>query len=265
MVSVATRPTRATHSVCSPPQPKSDLFDSAHFGSRLRVLVGRGQRVGAANSVCSPPPCGEGLAVGVVVRNDDMSAADKPRVWAKRDRTIVPPQRRLARAMRAVPTEAERKLWWHLRHRISTPGTHLRRQVRIGRYIADFVCHAKRIIIEVDGGQHGSSAADEQRTKVLEANGYRMLRYWNNDVLSNIDGVLDDILSELATTPTPNPSPPQVGPARLAHSNAKPGQARVSWGGERTEQVASGYAPGAESKQAVLTRAGVRRAQRGAV
>ena len=119
-----------------------------------------------------------------------MSAGDEPRVWAKRDRTIVPPQRRLARAMRAAPTEAERKLWWHLRHRVPTPGTHFRRQVRIGRYIADFACHATRIVVEVDGGQHGRSAADEKRTKVLEASGYRVLRYWNNDVLSNIDSVL---------------------------------------------------------------------------
>jgi very-short-patch-repair endonuclease len=136
-----------------------------------------------------------------------MSADDEPRVWAKRDRTIVPPQRRLARAMRAAPTEAERKLWWHLRHRIPMPGTHFRRQVRIGPYIADFACHASRIVIEVDGGQHDRSVADEKRTKVLEASGYRVLRYWNNDVLSNIDGVLEDIVSAITTTPTPNPSP----------------------------------------------------------
>jgi very-short-patch-repair endonuclease len=109
--------------------------------------------------------------------------------------------------MRATPTEAERKLWWRLRHRVRTPGTHFRRQVRIGRYIADFACHAARIVIEVDGSQHAGSAADEERRKVLEANGYRVLRYWNNDVLSNIDGVLEDILSAITTTPTPNPSP----------------------------------------------------------
>jgi very-short-patch-repair endonuclease len=108
--------------------------------------------------------------------------------------------------MRATPTEAERKLWWHLRHRLPTSGTHFRRQVRIGRYIADFACHATRIVIEVDGGQHdAASAADEARTKVLEAYGYRVLRYWNNDVLTNIDGVLEDILSKITTTPTPSP------------------------------------------------------------
>jgi very-short-patch-repair endonuclease len=148
-----------------------------------------------------------------------MSAGDEPRVWAKRDRTIVPPQRRLARAMRAAPTEAERKLWWHLRHRVPTPGTHFRRQVRIGRYIADFACHATRIVIEVDGSQHGRPAADETRRKVLEANGYRVLRYWNNDVLSNIDSVLEDIFSAITTTPTPNPSP-QGGGERTEYAAA---------------------------------------------
>ena len=136
-----------------------------------------------------------------------MSEGAEPRIWAKRNRAIVPPQRRLARAMRAAPTDAERKLWWHLRHRIPTPGTHFRRQVRIGRYIVDFACHATRIVIEVDGSQHDRSAADQQRTKVLEANGYRVVRYWNNDVLSNIDSVLEDIHRAITTTPTPNPSP----------------------------------------------------------
>ena len=96
--------------------------------------------------------------------------------------------------MRSAPTPAERKLWWHLRHRLATPGTHFRRQVRIEHYIADFACYAHRIVVEVDGGQHGSrSAADEARTRVLEGNGYRVLRFWNNDVLNNIDGVLEVI------------------------------------------------------------------------
>jgi very-short-patch-repair endonuclease len=133
-----------------------------------------------------------------------MSPRDEPRVWAKRDRSIVPRQRRLAREMRSAPTEAERRLWWHLRRRLPTQGTHFRRQVRIGPYIVDFACHARRIVIEVDGGQHGpKSAADENRTKILEANGYRVLRYWNNDVLSNIDGVLEDILSAIGGDPHP--------------------------------------------------------------
>jgi very-short-patch-repair endonuclease len=137
-----------------------------------------------------------------------MSTKDEPRPWAIRDRSKAPRQRQLARQMRAGPTQAERKLWWHLRHRLTIPGSHFRRQVQIGRYIVDFVCHAKRIVVEVDGGQHGVTlAADTERSKVIEAHGYRVLRYWNNDVLANINGVLEDIQSTMTTTPTPNPSP----------------------------------------------------------
>jgi very-short-patch-repair endonuclease len=98
------------------------------------------------------------------------------------------------------PTEAERQLCWHLRHRIPTLGTHFRRQVRIGPYIADFACHATRTVIEVDGGQHGGSTVDEARTKVLAANGYRVLLL-NNDATS-IDGVLEDILNNVDPLPT---------------------------------------------------------------
>jgi very-short-patch-repair endonuclease len=95
-----------------------------------------------------------------------------------------------------------------LRHRLGIGETHFRRQVRIDRYIVDFACHAKRLIVEVDGSQHAMRlAADTERTKVLEANGYSVLRYWNNEILNNIDGVLEDIQRAITGTPTPNPSP----------------------------------------------------------
>ena len=130
------------------------------------------------------------------------------RIWALTDRTIVPLNRTRCRAMRALPTDAERKLWWHLRHRLPIAGTHFRRQVRLGRYIVDFASHSARLVIEVDGGQHGEKlAADAERTRSLEAEGYRVLRFWNNDVLANTDGVLEVIQSALTTTPTPDPSP----------------------------------------------------------
>jgi very-short-patch-repair endonuclease len=119
--------------------------------------------------------------------------------------------------MRAESTEAEQKLWWHLRHRLSLDGTHFRRQVRFGRYIADFVSHGAKIVIEVDGGQHDEQAlADAERTKFIEAQGYRVLRFWNNDVLKNIDGMLEEIRRVISTTPTPNPSPQGGGEQRCA-------------------------------------------------
>ena len=109
--------------------------------------------------------------------------------------------------MRKEPTEAERKLWWHLRHRLELTGSHFRRQVQIGPYIADFANHKLRLIVEIDGGQHASQSADEQRTQRLAAEGYRVLRFWNNEVLSNLDGVLTAIQSAITSTPTPDPSP----------------------------------------------------------
>jgi very-short-patch-repair endonuclease len=137
-----------------------------------------------------------------------MSAKEESRVWAIRDRSKLPRQRKLAQIMRAAPTQAERKLWWHLRHRLAIPGSHFRRQVHIGRYIVDFACHARRAVVEVDGGQHAVSAvADAERSRALAAQGYCVLRYWNNEVLANVDGVLEDIRSAMIATPTPNPFP----------------------------------------------------------
>ena len=122
--------------------------------------------------------------------------------------------------MRENPTDAEQRLWWHLRHRLAKTGTHFRRQVQIGRYIADFVSHKAKLIIEVDGGQHASRAkSDDDRTKLFEAHGYRVLRYWNNDVLKNTDGVLADIQRAITSTPTPDPSP-QGGGERRGNDSA---------------------------------------------
>ena len=151
-----------------------------------------------------------------------MSAREKePRIWALRNREIIPQNRTLAREMRASPTDAERKLWWHLRHRLPVEATHFRRQVRLGRYIVDFASHRARLVVEVDGGQHAErTAQDMERTRFIESHGYRVLRYWNNDVLANINGVLEDILSAITTTPTPNPSPQGGGEQSTAGGGA---------------------------------------------
>src|SRR5207247_3648144 len=87
------------------------------------------------------------------------------------------------------------------------------RQATIGPYVADFASHQLRIVIEVDGGQHSLSRSDEARTRYLEANGYRVLRFWNNEVLENTSGVLSaiDTAIDADRPPTPDPSPPQAG------------------------------------------------------
>jgi very-short-patch-repair endonuclease len=131
------------------------------------------------------------------------------RIWAPLDRAQPRPAlRTYAKRMRAEPTEAEQKLWWHLRHRLSLDGTHFRQQVRFGHYIADFVSHGAKLVIEVE------APADAARSRFIEAQGYRVLRFWNNDVLKNIDGVLEDIHRVVTTTPTPNPSPQGGGEQR---------------------------------------------------
>ena len=145
----------------------------------------------------------------------------KDRVWALRDRSIVPANRIRARAMRSTPTKAEQKLWWHLRYRLAALPSHFRRQVHLGRYIVDFANHKLKIVIELDGGQHSEQVArDAIRTRFLESEGYRVLRFWNVDVLQNIDGVLETIQSAILTTPTPTPPHKGEGKERGSPSNA---------------------------------------------
>jgi len=109
-----------------------------------------------------------------------------------------PQLRRRAKAMRRAMTEPERRLWWALRHRLPLNGTHFRRQVVIGRAIADFACVATRIIVEADGDQHGADGAqayDAQRSASLEALGWRVLRFSNAQVMREMDDVLETILA----------------------------------------------------------------------
>ncbi|MDF3810482.1 DUF559 domain-containing protein, partial [Rhodopseudomonas sp. BAL398] len=115
-----------------------------------------------------------------------------------------------ARSLRRNPTDAERKLWQRLR-RPGFAGAHFRRQATIGPYYADFACHSLRLVIEIDGGQHDGSTSDVVRTKYLNAAGYRVLRFWNNDVLQNIDGVLQTIVDALPAADPPPPPPPPPG------------------------------------------------------
>ena len=102
-----------------------------------------------------------------------------------------------ARALRANQTEAEKRLWWRLRDK-QVEGFRFRRQVPIGPYIADFVCPSEKLIIEVDGGQHAENEEyDAARTALLEDAGYRVLRFWNNEVFENLDGVLERVREAL--------------------------------------------------------------------
>jgi very-short-patch-repair endonuclease len=111
--------------------------------------------------------------------------------------------KRQAKHLRHDMTEAETKLWQALRGK-RFEGYKFRRQVAIGTYIADFVCFSQRLIVEVDGSQHESSTHDQKRDAWLEAEGFRVLRLWNNDVLKSLDYSMLAILNAL-TRPFPAP------------------------------------------------------------
>lgn len=126
-----------------------------------------------------------------------------------------------ARVLRRDMTEAEKKLWQHLRQPAFREH-HYRRQATIGPYFADFASHGLGLVIEVDGGQH-SHDGDSQRTTYLEAKGYRVLRFWNNDVLQSLAGVLsviDNVIRQ--RPPTPDPSPPQAGGGEQGRPRREP-------------------------------------------
>jgi very-short-patch-repair endonuclease len=99
-------------------------------------------------------------------------------------------------------TDAERRVWMQLRaHRLC--GLAFRRQASIGPYIVDFVCFDKRLIVEIDGGQHASTHAkrDQVRDAWLRKQGFTVRRYWNNDIFENMDGVLQDIIAACEQSP----------------------------------------------------------------
>jgi len=104
-----------------------------------------------------------------------------------------------ARELRKNATDAERLLWWKLRE-LKKLGYHFRRQAPFRSYTLDFVEHATKLVIELDGGQHNADeyrARDAKRTRLLTNEGYRTLRFWNNAVFDDLDGVADTILAEL--------------------------------------------------------------------
>ena len=145
------------------------------------------------------PPAGEGWGGGIPALEVSMAEQKSP-TWKVSSKL-----RSNARALRRNSTDAERTLWFELRdHRLN--GASFRRQVPIQNYVADFVCHAAKLVIELDGGQHFSDseeAADARRSAIIEAKGFQVLRFNNHDVMTNRAGVLETITAAIAErTPT---------------------------------------------------------------
>jgi very-short-patch-repair endonuclease len=109
-----------------------------------------------------------------------------------------------AKMLRSDMTDAERRLWYRLRaHRFA--GIKFKRQVPIGRYVVDFACMSRKVVLEIDGGQHADSEADRVRDRQLMEQGFKVLRFWNNDVLKQTDIVLETIMETLNTESDPSP------------------------------------------------------------
>jgi very-short-patch-repair endonuclease len=145
-------------------------------------------------------PLGRGQGEGKVIT--------EPRDPTPRDR---------ARRLRHDQTEAERRLWARLRDR-RLGDEKFRRQHPIGRYIADFCCPERHLVVELDGGRHASrEEADRRRTAFLMQQGYRVLRFWDHEVMHNIEAVLQRI-AEALSDPHPNPLPGRARESRRSGS-----------------------------------------------
>jgi len=154
----------------------------------------------AATSSRSPSPALRERVASAVRRETGEGLMDERRITR-------------ARKMRRDATNAERRLWSALRDR-RLDGYRIRRQYPIGPFIADFACTREQVIVEADGGQHSDGKTDNRRTAWLASQGWRVLRFWNNEILGNPEGVIDAILRELrcedphpAATPWRPPSP----------------------------------------------------------
>ncbi len=138
----------------------------------------------------------------------------------------------VARRLRRNATIAERRLWYRLRSR-SLYGMKFVRQEPIGPYIVDFVCRKHRLIIEVDGGQHSENVRNVIRDRWSLEHNYRVLRFWNNDVIRNIDGVLETIATALPhDQPAPSPPPKSGLPDFGTLKRIEIGNSRFRLGGE---------------------------------
>ena len=125
---------------------------------------------------------------------------------------IAPHTRANARRLRSEMTPQERRVWGQLRDLNHRLGSNFHRQAPIGRFIADFAEFGRRLVIEIDGGQHGG-AEDAARDAWFRGQGFTVLRFWNNDVDGNLEGVMQVVLDALESCPPP-PTPPHEGEGR---------------------------------------------------
>ena len=118
-----------------------------------------------------------------------------------------------ARELRRTSTEAEKRLLRALRSKL--PQFKWRNQMPVGPYFADIACFAQKLVIELDGGQHATATEyDAARSRFIAERGYRVLRFWNNEMLENVDGVLERIAADLSSSPSRRSAPPSLSHGR---------------------------------------------------
>jgi len=165
---------------------------------------------------------------------------------------LTPHMKTLARKNRRDLTGPEIRLWYELRE-FKQIGAHFRKQVPMGRYIIDFACHSKKLVIELDGDSHGcggQKAKDDARDAWLETQGYRVMRVWNHELYENLDGVLDEIhryltsdhSTSLSIAPPPSipPHEGEGGDECGSHCSPPPGGERLGVGGSTVEDTKKG-------------------------
>ena len=154
-----------------------------------------------------PLPAGERLGEGAPQRARILANVRSGGLAAAAKRKPTPAETSQARRLRRDNTNVERVLWRHLRNR-QLEGVKFRRQEPILQFTVDFVAHERKLVVELDGGQRDArSEQDARRTALLEQSGFRVLRFWNNEVSGNLEGVIETILVALRAAPSPCPSP----------------------------------------------------------
>jgi very-short-patch-repair endonuclease len=141
----------------------------------------------------------------------EFTLADRDKEWFREnDKGYSRPTTR-SRELRQNATEAERKLWGALRSR-QVRGVRFNRQFPVGQFICDFASREKRLVVELDGGAHAlTQQYDARRTQFLESEGYQVIRFWNNEVMDNLEGVITRIEEMLDNMPSPGPSRKREG------------------------------------------------------